>query len=342
MKINVKNGWVFSRREDLCFFVVPLLLGIVFVALDQYYDLKSVRLMGKDSLIILFALMAFLDAGHVFSTVFKSYFDRETRAQRKFLLYVIPVLIYLFLITVYNLFGMRPVLLLFGYYNVYHVIRQQYGWVSITARRAAENNRFDYYLDKTAIYSFMIIPVIWIHLKLPASEKQLSVPKNDSIANVFVALWLAIFVIYLLRQGYKLYKGAPLNLSKIMQMVTSFIAWGMVIFFQSPVLLVVTVMLHSIPYLGIVYKNSSAVRSGRGFLYTYRFPLLFFAAVIILAGVLYTKTNNFVKQPGLNVILGIPKEYFICALLLFPIMHFTIDGVIWRKKAYRVDLNASQ
>lgn len=343
MEIKIRNGWIFSQRQDILMFVIPFLAGWLLVLIDRLLDLRSVYLFGKDSLVILFALLAFLDAGHVFSTVFKSYFDENIRARKKFLLYGIPVLLYAFMILLYRFFGMRSVLIFFGYFNIYHIIRQQYGWVSISARKAGENDRLDHRIDQITIYSFMIIPVIWIHFSLPGTEKQFTLPRSRIVADTCVIVWLAVFVLYWCRQLVKTFSGVPINLSKTLQMMISCLAWGAVIFFRSPVLLVVTVFLHSVPYLGIVYKTKE--RSGAGndkvnALFAYRYSILIFLVVVLTIGIFYTKTDNFVKGLGLRTLFGIPREYFLCALLLFPLMHFVIDGVIWRRKHYPVQRSA--
>jgi hypothetical protein len=339
MPVAIKNGWVFSKKEDLLLFVAPLLFGWALILTHQWFNLASIRLMGTDALVIVFALLAFVDAGHVFSTVFKSYLDPQVRQQKKFLLYALPVIIYIFLILVFHLFGLRTVLVLFGYYNVYHIVRQQYGWVSITARKAGEQSRLDYYFDKGSIYAFTILPVAWIHFSLAGTEKQIELPKSALAANICTGLWLAIFAVYAGRQVYKLTKGYPFNIAKQVQMLVSFISWGTVIFFRSPLLLVVTVLLHSIPYVGIIYKTSMPEGAGKkllAILFKYRFSLLLFIGFLLAVGYAYTKTNNYVKDIQSQTILGLPREYLVCALLLFPIMHFTIDGVIWKRKHYKV------
>jgi hypothetical protein len=339
MPVALKNGWVFSKKEDLLLFVAPLLLGWVLILIHQWLNLSSIRLMGTDALVIIFALLAFIDAGHVFSTVFRSYLDPQVRQQKKFLLYVLPLIIYVFLLLIFHLFGLRAVLVLFGYYNVYHIVRQQYGWVSITARKAGEQSRMDYYFDMVAVYAFTVLPVVWIHFSLAGTEKQIDLPKSALAANICTGLWLAVFVVYAGRQVYKLIKGYPLNVAKQIQMLVSFISWGTVIFFRSPLLLVVTVLLHSIPYVGIVYKTSmqqGARQTLLAILFRYRFSILLFTGLLLAAGYIYTKTNNYVKDVQAHTILGLPREYLVCALLLFPIMHFTIDGVIWKRKHYKV------
>lgn len=335
IQIRVRNGWIFSKKEDILFFVFPLLVGAVLVGSDRYFNLKSSHLGGFNTYVIIFSLLAFFDASHVFSTIFKSYLDTNERRHRKILLFLVPLLIYLLLILIYNIWGLKIVLILFGYYNVYHIVRQQYGWVSISARKANENNKLDYYFDKITIYTFMVLPVVWAHFSFPATDKQISIPKSKTAASICIALLMLTFVLYFARQIFKLFTGKAINFSKMLQMTTSFISWGAVIVFQSPLLLVITVLLHGIPYLGIVYKQSGMnKRIERGpFFLKMGYPLWFFLIVVFTLGLLYTKMNNVVK---ISFSLGLFKEYLICALLVFPIMHFTIDGVIWRRKSYKV------
>lgn len=336
MTITVKNGWVFSKREDLYIFLTPFIAGWMVFLVGQLFHLQSLRIGTKDSTMVFFALLAFLDAGHLFSTVFKSYLDERIRREKRFLLYVTPLLIYILLIALYHWLGMRTVLILFGYYNVYHIMRQQYGWVNISSKKANENNKIDYWLDKVTIYSMVLVPLIWIHFTLPANDKQFEVPKSKLAANLAIIAFLAIFITYFIRQWYKAYKQMPINFSKIFQVIISFLTWGSVIVFQSPLLLAVPVLLHNIPYLGIVFKTSPKEGNRLSGLLAYRYSILLFALFVAAAGVTYAKTNNFIKSVRLDHIAGIPKEYFLCALLLFPIMHFVIDGVIWKRKHYNV------
>ena len=66
MTITVKNGWVFSPKLDLYIFLTPFFAGWALILLNVLWPLGSLKFGNQSTVVLLLALLAFLDAGHVF------------------------------------------------------------------------------------------------------------------------------------------------------------------------------------------------------------------------------------------------------------------------------------
>jgi hypothetical protein len=330
------NGWVFSPRTDLILFGAPVLVGWLLLMLHAAYDLNRIKVLNRSLFVAAFAFAAFLDTGHLLSTAFRSYLDAEVRRQRRVLLFAAPPLIGLAGGAIYVAFGAQYFLYVVAYMNLYHIVRQQYGWLAFSRRRGGESSGIDRPLDKYTLYAAMILPALWTHVFLGPSPRRIPVAKSEALSGLIVCAFVVVIGTYLARQAYKMAAGQPLNPAKLLLVLSTAATWGAVMFLRSPFLPLVASLYHSVPYLGLIYisaRNNGAPTSAPRALFGRRYSWGAYAVVVVAAGYLGTKS--------LHVLDGVPADLtFGVSLVVFtaviPVMHYLIDGVIWKRRAYNV------
>lgn len=333
---RVVDGWIFSLKTDCLLFGVPLLVGWLMLGAHAALDLQTVRVFQRSLLTLSFACMTFIDTGHLLVTAVRSYLDRDVRARYALLLYGGPPLVLLANLLIHATLGPQYVVYGFAYFNVYHIIRQQYGWVALSARRGGETNALDRALDQLVIYGSMALPVVWIHVSLEANERRFAMPRSPLVAAIAGALFAAVVAVYSARQLYKLYAGEPLNVAKLLLVYSTAATWGAVVILSSPYLAFIATLYHTVPYYGIVY-HSARSKSGTGRLsldiYRRRFAALAFVVCGLAAGYTFTHTFKALNRLPSERTFGLS---LIVVTSVVPIMHYLIDGFIWRRRSFNV------
>jgi hypothetical protein len=330
-----RNGWIFSPGIDLLIFGAPLLLGLQLIWLDETVGLDGL-LIGRWSLYTFaFALMTFADGGHQLSTIFRSYLDPEVRQQQKQLLRWGPFVVMAFTLTVELVFGAAYVIYLFAYFQTYHLMRQQYGWASMASAKAGEMlSAADRILDKIVIYGLLLFPLAWAHVARPLNPRRIPMTSSPDLARLFIAGFITCVCLYLGRVILKRIQGHPINGSKLFIVMATALAWGGVLFIDSRVWPFAAVMHHAIPYAGIVFVTTRARPAcGGGIpkrLWKHKYAVLAFGFGVFLAGYTWSKVLGFLGGLPVQEHAGVSLMWLGAAM---PLMHFIIDGVIWRRKA---------
>jgi hypothetical protein len=106
-------------------------------------------------------LIVGIDVGHVYSTIYRTYFDKEIIRKNPTLFFLSPVLIY---IAGVMLHSVNPILFwrAMAYLAVFHFIRQQYGFLRLYTRNEKQNLLKR--IDSVMIYSSTLYPLLYWHL----------------------------------------------------------------------------------------------------------------------------------------------------------------------------------
>ncbi len=347
--------WLFSRGMDILILFMPvwLLWVFFFVFADQLEGLNFPLWMW-----VVFILG--IDVSHVWSSLFRSYGDREEfRAQRKMLIFA-PILAFaisLALLSYSHLLFWR----IMAYLAVFHFIKQQYGFVALYKYRCGER-RSQRIKDKWVIYLATIYPVIYWHFHagarfnwfvendfLPLHSLLGSatwIPLVFQVLNVvywlFIAAWL--FLELKARAG-----GAVVPTGKILWVLTTAFNWwfGIVYFNSDIVFSVSNVVAHGIPYLALIYyyrvrKQGISRQELPSLFFRLRWIFILLGTVLFAALVeeyfwdmlIYRERGSFFEtvfpyhwqqlKDNVAVIIAI-------ALLALPQqVHYVMDGFIWK------------
>lgn len=326
------SGWIFSKRLDLLLFGLPVVITAVALGFDRAIGLESPKVQPSLVFLVLATLAAAVDLGHVFSTVLRSYAAPDIRRLHGTLLYTIPLVILVLNLSLNAFLGPEYVLYLWLYLQFFHIMRQQWGWTALSSRKAGETSLFDKRADEWAVYALYLMPLIWHHALHPTGTMLQGLKGHADVAEAARGLFLVTLVAYAGVQLQKIRLKMPLNVPKLLIVAATAFVWGGSMFLDSSYWIVMALLYHGIPYLGIVYvtaREKSEAKHRK--IWEHPFTVLAFGLLVLLFGYAWLQVIAQIARapasPG-----GFP---WVCLVTLPPLLHYIIDGVIWRRRSPR-------
>jgi hypothetical protein len=350
------SPWLFSRSTDLLVLSLP-----VWLTWSVCFVLPAAALERTLPLWMWAVFIVGIDVSHVWSTLFRTYLDREEFAHHRAALLRTPVLAFgLFLIIA----GLSPLWFwrLMAYLALFHFVKQQYGFFALYRARFGFKVPHQIFADARVIYLATLYPVAYWHLQgdrnfnwfvsgdffgvpaLPGSALSLLFPICNVLYWTIIAGWCAE-EIYLCRKHQ-----VPLATGKILWLLTTAGNWYLgIVHFNSDIVFTLTnVIAHGGPYLALVFfyvdkkakikapaQPTSGAQIGTS--------LLFMLAVILLLafGEEYLWDMFLYRERGalfewlfaypIHVLQTPVGQALALALLSVPqVTHYVLDGFIWK------------
>lgn len=295
-------------------------------------------------------LIVFVDVGHVYSTIYRTYADRQMVWKHKNLFVGLPLLLLVLSVLVHSVSGLWFWRCL-AYLAVYHFVRQQYGFLRIYTRRE-HHAAWKRKLDAFTIYGVTVFPVVYWHVA-PGRHFNWFVANDFLVAQmhplvpvfILVLFWLLVLVYLLSELIVSLARGSW-NWQKNLIVTGTALSWylGIVYYNSDLVFTFFNVLCHGIPYLTLVWIHGRKQQTNKSLLLKRlygRFTLLLFLLpLFFLAYVeegfwdaLVWKEHHTVFPLFTMIDLEIPKQALnlVVPLLALPqLFHYVIDGFIWR------------
>lgn len=328
--------WLGSPKKETLLILAPMLVpvGLVF-AFQDYFTTHEVT----DWWWVVLVLC--IDVSHVYSTLFRLYWDRDTFRQYRSLLVIIPAVAYAVGVLIHQ-YDSHLFWRLLAYVAAYHFVRQQYGFMRLYARQ--ERQPVGRWIDAFAIYNATLFPLLYWHIHY---TNQLS----WFVARDFVALpwaqldpWLysiymLILIAYVGKELYILMRDRFFNLPKNLLVLGTYASWyvGIVWFQGDLIFTLLNVVAHGIPYMGLIWLHGEK-KTPHAFNFSWRGVLIFAGVLLMLAYAEESLWDIFVWQDHPHV-FPIPAPAPLPALvlsLLVPLLvlpqvtHYVLDGFIWR------------
>lgn len=345
-----KQPWIGKPAVDIVFILLPPFLSLLCIVLFPGLFRNNENL--PDGAWVLLILL--IDVAHVYSTLYRTYFDPQSFRKQKFLLTTIPFIGFILGVVAYSIssqFFWR----LLAYTAVFHFIRQQYGFMRVYSRK---ENLFptSRLLDKITIYAATLYPILFWHLNGPRNF-------NWFISGDFVYLqsatllkaaafvyWMIVFLFFV-KEAFLLIRMRYINIPKLAIITGTLLSWyfGIVYFNGDMAFTLLNVVSHGIPYMALVwiYGQKNYTQSGRGSrflrLVFSRYGLAVFLGLIFIlafieeglwdvtvwkehSGIFGTRHMQDFSMDGALLTLIVP-------LLALPqITHYILDGFIWKIK----------
>lgn len=350
-KIPYKQPWLYNSFIEFIFILLPPFICLLLIAvLPQYFS--SNASISDFSWIILVLL---IDVAHVYSTLYRTYFDKEMLQYDKTILYAIPLVAFLCSVVLYNLssFWFWRVM---AYTAVFHFIRQQYGFMRLYSRKDAYN-KWQILLDKFVIYYATIYPIIYWHCSTNRRfdwfvDGDFLLYKNSIIVFLSTVLYYAMVLCFIANTLYVAVTKNTINIPKTLVIAGTLLSWyfGIVYFNGDMTFTLLNVVSHGIPYMALVWiysykkhqsKPTYSTTINKKVFAKYGW-LLFIAIIFLLAYIeeglwdgLVWKENKRIfhlfAQPLINPSHQVLS--FIVPFLALPqITHYIIDGFIWKSE----------
>ncbi|MEI6730117.1 MAG: hypothetical protein WCL30_02565 [Pseudomonadota bacterium] len=351
--INSGQNWIYSAKFDGFFIIAPAFI-ITFAALlfaDKLDALSQVSPLWFGLLIV------GIDVSHVYSTIFRTYCDKDELRARKTLYTLTPLLCWFCGTLLYaagDLIFWRAI----TYLAVFHFVRQQYGFMMIYGRRDIITTNFQKTLDKAAIYIATIYPLIYWHTNLPRNFDWFVEGDFVAIPYQFIniaglCLYITIIALYIGKEAYLSLKTGNFNIAKNLLLLGTGLSWwvGIVYFNNDLAFTAINVVAHGIPYIALIwiYGHNQSKLSPRKLMlgritwqkfFSTKYLGLFLGVILALAwfeeglwdALVWSEHKNFFR--ALHALPNIDDKatltWLIPLLALPQTTHYVLDAFIWR------------
>ncbi|MEO6722512.1 MAG: hypothetical protein ABIN67_19235 [Ferruginibacter sp.] len=341
--------WIGRSWIDICFILLPPFFSLLVILLfpEVFSDDKSMPDYWWVALILL------IDVAHVYSTLYRTYFDPQTFAKQKGRLIVIPFLSFVSGVLLYT-FSARFFWSILAYLAVYHFIRQQYGFMRIYARNEGYSI-LSRRIDAITIYTATIYPMLYWHF---SGDRKFSwfvegdfftykVP--GILLNIMSGIYVLILLLYIIKEVVFAIKHGVFNIPRNAVVAGTVLSWyfGIVYFNGDMAFTLLNVVSHGIPYMALIWiygsKNSvKTVGAGKFIRAVFsKYGIAIFLGLIFLLAYIEEglwditlwreHTSLFPIFHFSEIKINKSILSLIVPLLALPqVTHYIIDGFIWR------------
>ncbi|MCG3193192.1 MAG: hypothetical protein DIJKHBIC_02442 [Thermoanaerobaculia bacterium] len=312
-----------------------------------------------------------VDVAHVWATAYRTYLDREEFSRRSALYLAIPAGAYAAGVVAHSispLFFWRVL----AYIAVFHFVRQQYGWVVLYRRKNGETDepRAHHILDSLVIYGSTVVPLLYWHAHLPRKfhwflAGDFLTGLSERFFAAGLVIYLAALTLYAAKEFRRSRAGRRVSWGKQLVIGTTAMTWfsGIVVFDSDYAFTVTNVLVHGIPYFGIVLASTrqrAALHAELGRTATvadrlsataagFMIPLLAVAFLEEWGWDRFVWHENGSLFPGPDISPGPFLLSLVVPLLALPqATHYLLDAWIWkirpenREAAASLGLSASR
>lgn len=353
MKKQGNQPWIYAAIPDSIFILSPpfLVLAVILLLPGYFFDGAVV------SPVVWISLVLCIDVAHVYSTLYRTYFDKETFSAKKNLFILTPLIVFICGVIIYSISG-----LLFwriaAYLAVFHFVRQQYGFLKIYSRNESAG-RWRSFLDSLLIYTLTLYPILWWHLHGPREFSWFV--DGDFIfikapwvhLPLSIAYWTIISA-WVLIELSNITAQKRFNIPRFFIIAGTGLSWyiGIIVYNGDLVFTALNVISHGIPYMALVWmhgnKKFSKEEAVNGtekkrvaFFFRPRNILIFVGLLVLIAYLEegFWDTLVWKDHPAYFQFfhfLPRPAEFylaFIVPILTVPqLTHYVIDGFIWKMR----------
>jgi hypothetical protein len=356
---NSQQPWIYSKWMDSLFIIMPPFGVLAFlVLLNQLgWDLTTV------TPVVWIIIVLGIDVSHVYSTLFRTYFDKGAREKYKSVFLLVPLFC---LITGILLHSINSMLFwrCLAYLAVFHFIRQQYGFMRLYSRQE-QTSPWKIKLDTIAIYSTMLYPLVYWHY---SGDRKFTwfidgdfmlAERLESILFISLVIYAIIMTAFIISEIQVSIKNKFVNLPKTALITGTALSWyfGIVFYNGDLTFTALNVIAHGVPYMALVWifgKKQADKSADTGkwqkivfrpqSLIAYLIPLLFLAYLEegMWDAIVWRDHGQFFN--AFYLIPCITEKHWlsiIVPLLSLPQMtHYVLDGFIWRlsKKEFKAEM----
>ena len=348
MNKNATQSWFYNAWFDLGFILSPPFVVVFVVALYPTFFQQT-----NMSDVFWLIVVVFVDVAHVYSTLFKTYFNTTKFEHNRTLYVIVPVFCFVLGVLVHSQ-GSHLYWRLLAYLAVFHFIRQQYGIFRLYSRTETQA-KWEYYLDNASIYIATLYPVIYWHThpETPFNwfvEHDFIVFSSTLVSAISWWIYVIVLFIYVSKELYLLIFKKLYNIPKNLTLIGTALSWYMsIIYFKSDIAFTtINVVAHGIPYIGLIFADGKLEKSSNAFMkivFQNAIGLILFIGVLLVFSYLEEGFWNSIVWNEHNVLFPLFHAFlpvvndknlltFIVPLLSLPqTTHYVLDGFIWKKEA---------
>jgi hypothetical protein len=346
--------WIHSASLDTAFILSPSLLATGVVLLFGH----SLQPGSSLSVVQWVVLVLLIDVAHVYSTLYRTYFDPEEFRSRRTLYVLIPLVAAVGGIMLYAI-GPLVFWKTLAYLAVFHFVRQQYGFMMIYGRME-KLPPWCRTLDKAAIYSSTIYPLIYWHTHMPRNfswfiDGDFFHIDSAHISNMALVVYLLIIGAYITKEFAFWIRTNEFNLPRNLLLLGTAVSWFVgIVYLNSDLAFTATnVVAHGIPYMALVwvYERKKVQKNpdrkwtlpiSRSSFFSLRLVPVYLGLLVLLAYLEEGFWDGFIWREHMSVFplfRALPRlrddttlTWLVPLLALPQSTHYLLDGFIWRLK----------
>ncbi|MCA8831131.1 hypothetical protein [Hymenobacter pini] len=295
------------------------------------------------------ALVVLIDVAHVYSTLFRTYFDGQRRRQLRTLLWAVPLGCYLLGVALHWAGGLWFWRVL-AYAAVFHFIRQQYGFLRLYSRTDATSS-YSKQLDTLLIYSATLYPLLWWHLSRPRNFSWFVtgdfVQYNWPLGRqLLTGAYCLLLLAYVWKECRYWQQTRHFNLPRNLLLLGTAASWyvGIVLLNGDLAFTLLNVVAHGIPYLALIWTSSRPNTTAPRPWWHGRYGLGLFVAVVVGLAFLEEGLWDGLVWREHALVFGWFQQLpavaspalliWLVPLLALPqATHYVLDGFIWRRNS---------
>lgn len=345
----MKQPWIKNASFDGLYVLAPpfLALLVVYLLPDRFKTTNEMPVAGWVILVLL------VDVAHVYSTLFRTYFNKARFQQQRSLFILVPIACYVAGVLVHYTNGLwfwRGL----AYLAVFHFVRQQYGLMRIYSRSENVPN-WSKWLDTVVIYVATVYPILWWHLTPDRNfnwfiDGDFIQQESVTLKTACTILYLLFLMLYFLKEVWLYSRCRWINWPRNLLIIGTLVSWyfGIIQFNGDLAFTMLNVISHGVPYLALIWIHD---RPKKQILNYVAFPnkglslrqswIIIFGLVSILAYLEEGLWDGLVWRDHATVFglfMSLPKVTdnqvlaLLVPLLALPQMtHYVLDGFIWRR-----------
>ncbi len=339
----MRANWIASARFDLGLIVGPPVAAVLLVL-----ALPAMRT-GETPVWGWLIFVVFVDVAHVYSSLYRTYFEPDEFARRRLFYLATPLACFLGGVALYSV-GSTVFWRVLAYVAVFHFVRQQYGFVMVYRHRAGERSAGSALVDKCAIYAAMVYPLALWHRDPSARNFEWFIEGDFVQLPVWVATGAVVFyaaslLVFAALQVQVFAQTRTVNWGKIGIVGSTAAVWyvGIALLDSDFAFTVTNVVAHGVPYMALVWlygrRRWAGNPSWRGTIHRPAGVGLFVGLLFVLAYAEEGLWELFVWQEHAEVFLGMALNFEVPSLvltILVPLLtvpqatHYILDARIWK------------
>ncbi len=340
-----QQPWIRSRQFDVCFILAPAFATSFFVLFFRHW-LQPYAEVGPVAWLM---LVVGIDVAHVYSSLFRTYLDRNLKARP--LLWQVPLVCWVIGALLYSV---RPEIFWSGlaYFAVFHFVRQQYGFVMIYSR-FEKHTRLSRALNQLVIYAATVYPLLYWHSHLPRRfvwfiEGDFFFAVPASVTSTFGWIEVALLSIYAAREIRAYWFHKSFNLPRNLLILGTLASWtiGIVSLNNDLAFTITNVISHGIPYVALLWHYGNRKDPTPGFkilrqnLFCARWVPIFLGLLLLLSyleeglwdGLVWRDHLQLFPQfAALPILTDSNLLVVLVPFLALPqATHYLFDAFLWR------------
>ncbi len=343
--MRTSTPWIYSPKFDLAAIIGPP-VAITLIVLVWGQKIAAIQNTPPWLWVL---LVLGIDVAHVYSSLFRTYLDKDEFQRRRTLYLVVPAACWLIGIGLYAFVGAGFFWACIAYFAIYHFIRQQYGFLMLY-RRGEPVGGWEYRVDQVAIYIATIYPMIYWHTYGRNFQwfSDFEVVRIPWVWPEYFArtIYIVAIAAFLAKEFWRWRKNGSLNSGKVLLLVATAAAWGtgIILFNGDLTFTLINVISHGIPYMALIWiyqyrKRANKANDGNRFLrfFQLKYVPIYILALMALAYFEEGIWDWFVWQEHANLFGTFHLSASATALaILVPLLtmpqatHYVLDAYIWR------------